>query len=94
MNAILCSKDAVHSTCSLDPYTLSEPIPISKEMVDKISRPSERHEMIARDAYYRAQRRGFAPGHELDDWLAAEHDIDALCGLIEPHPNWDLAERG
>lgn len=30
----------------------------------------------AREAYYRAERRGFAPGYELDDWLAAEAEID------------------
>ncbi len=35
-----------------------------------------RHEMIAHAAYYRAQRRGFAPGHELEDWLAAEAEVD------------------
>ncbi|HEY8507133.1 MAG TPA: DUF2934 domain-containing protein [Steroidobacteraceae bacterium] len=29
-------------------------------------------------AYFRAERRGFAPGHELDDWLAAEREIDQL----------------
>ena len=28
--------------------------------------------MIATAAYYRAAQRGFAPGHELDDWLQAE----------------------
>ena len=27
---------------------------------------------IAEAAYYRAQARGFEPGHEMDDWLAAE----------------------
>lgn len=36
-----------------------------------------REERIARAAYQRAERRGFAPGGELDDWLAAERDIDA-----------------
>ena len=25
-------------------------------------------------AYYKAQARGFAPGYELDDWLAAEKE--------------------
>lgn len=30
---------------------------------------------IALGAYFKAERRGFAPGHELDDWLEAEHDI-------------------
>ena len=31
-----------------------------------------RHRGIAERAYFRAERRGFAPDHELDDWLAAE----------------------
>ena len=35
-----------------------------------------RHEHIAVRAYYKAQRRGFAPGGELGDWLAAEQEID------------------
>jgi hypothetical protein len=40
--------------------------------------PTMRHAMITEAAYYRAQRRGFAPGHELDDWLAAEIEIDEV----------------
>jgi hypothetical protein len=28
--------------------------------------------MIAEASYYLAEARGFAPGSELDDWLAAE----------------------
>ncbi len=35
-----------------------------------------RHQMIAQAAYFRAQRRGFEPGHELEDWLAAEAEVD------------------
>ncbi|SEQ91046.1 Protein of unknown function [Nitrosomonas sp. Nm51] len=27
---------------------------------------------VAVSAYYKAQARGFEPGYELDDWLAAE----------------------
>jgi len=34
--------------------------------------------MIAEHAYYRAQCRGFVPGYEVEDWLAAERQIDAL----------------
>jgi hypothetical protein len=34
--------------------------------------------MIAERAYYRAEKRGFVPGHELEDWLAAEREIVAL----------------
>jgi hypothetical protein len=33
---------------------------------------------IAERAYYRAEKRGFVPGHELEDWLAAERELAAL----------------
>jgi hypothetical protein len=34
--------------------------------------------MIAEAAYLRAERRGFAPGSEAEDWLAAEAEVDVL----------------
>lgn len=34
---------------------------------------------IAEAAYYRALARGFAPGCELDDWLAAERELGATA---------------
>ncbi|KAA6187071.1 DUF2934 domain-containing protein [Thiohalocapsa marina] len=34
--------------------------------------------MIADAAYYLAEKRNFAPGHEQEDWLAAEAEVDAL----------------
>lgn len=37
-----------------------------------------RRGMIAEGAYLRAERRGFALGHEAEDWLAAEAEVDAL----------------
>ena len=37
-----------------------------------------RRSMIAENAYLRAERRGFAPGNEDADWLAAEQEVDAL----------------
>jgi Protein of unknown function (DUF2934) len=40
----------------------------------------ERGRMVAEAAYYRAQRRGFSPGAELEDWLEAEAEIDRLLG--------------
>lgn len=43
--------------------------------------PAQRREMIADAAYFHAQHRGFEPGHELDDWLAAENQIDAALTL-------------
>jgi hypothetical protein len=33
------------------------------------------HTAIAEAAYFHAERRDFAPGHELDDWLAGEAEI-------------------
>jgi hypothetical protein len=40
--------------------------------------PAERLRMIEMAAFFRAERRGFAPGHEFEDWLAAEAEIAAL----------------
>ena len=45
------------------------------------SDPVERQRLIAEAAYFRAERRGFAPGNEETDWLEAEKDIDmAVAG--------------
>jgi hypothetical protein len=33
------------------------------------------HRLVADAAYFRAERRGFVPGHEAEDWLAAEAEI-------------------
>jgi sterol desaturase/sphingolipid hydroxylase (fatty acid hydroxylase superfamily) len=37
--------------------------------------------MIAEAAYYRAERRGFMPGHEVSDWIQAEREILFRLGL-------------
>jgi len=37
--------------------------------------PSDLNKLVAEAAYYRAQQRGFTPGHELDDWIAAEAEV-------------------
>ena len=36
---------------------------------------------IARLAYQLSEKRGFAPGHETEDWLAAEAQVKARLGL-------------
>jgi hypothetical protein len=36
-----------------------------------------REERISEAAFFKAAARGFVPGHEWDDWLAAEKEIDA-----------------
>lgn len=39
--------------------------------------PEKRAALIAESAYFRAEKRGFEPGHESEDWLAAEAEVDA-----------------
>jgi Protein of unknown function (DUF2934) len=39
---------------------------------------ADRGARIAEAAYFRAQQRGFTPGYELEDWLAAEKEVAAL----------------
>jgi hypothetical protein len=38
----------------------------------------EWHRMIAEAAYFRAQRRNFDAGHELEDWLLAEQEVKRI----------------
>lgn len=38
----------------------------------------ERHRQISEAAYYRAMRRGFHGGSDLEDWLESEAEIDKL----------------
>ena len=45
----------------------------------------QRHEMIEIAAYFKAEQRGFAPGHELDNWLKAEQEVEES---IRPIPSY------
>ncbi|HEY5682114.1 MAG TPA: DUF2934 domain-containing protein [Sulfuricaulis sp.] len=49
----------------------------------------ERQRMIAETAYFRAMERGFSGGSSLDDWLAAEREINRLL----PSPQQQKQER-
>ena len=40
----------------------------------------ELRRFIAEAAYFRAQKRGFAPGYELQDWVEAEAEVRSLIG--------------
>jgi hypothetical protein len=35
----------------------------------------EFREMVAERAYCKAEKRGFEPGHEMEDWFEAEQEI-------------------
>ena len=40
--------------------------------------PEHRYHMIGTAAYFKAQQRGFEAGYHVQDWIAAEKDIDAM----------------
>jgi hypothetical protein len=52
------------------------------------ARSEERHRRIAEAAYYRAERRGFTPGYEDEDWIAAERDIDGAAEEFHAEDNY------
>ncbi len=71
---------------TLAPHPPANPSPVSGPSSDSASassRPDEAdaeprasHERLALAAYYCAERRGFAPGYALDDWLQAERVLN------------------
>jgi hypothetical protein len=50
--------------------------PLRFSLPPKAVTAAERHSLIEKAAYRRAERRNFEPGHELEDWLAAEAEVD------------------
>jgi Protein of unknown function (DUF2934) len=61
---------SVNSPPSFDPMRFVAP-------VDAKSREA----LIAELAYFRALKRSFEPGHEVEDWLAAEAEIEKREGV-------------
>ena len=69
-----------------EPPLLTDEVGVGEERGAEITRSTlrqrdfglsvSREERIAIEAYWRAERRGFEPGHELDDWLDAERTVD------------------
>jgi hypothetical protein len=61
------------------PAAPREPTEVTATRLERREIPSfseSRAARIAEAAYWRAERRGFAAGQELDDWLAAEREVD------------------
>jgi Protein of unknown function (DUF2934) len=62
-----------------------------KQRADKAQNPAptsaaQVQVWIAEAAYYRAERRGFEPGRETEDWLAAEAEVLARVRAGEQRP--------
>jgi hypothetical protein len=64
---IIGSEERTTIGSSIPPSEASKtPVPFTAE---------ELHALISERAYFIAQRRGFVPGHDLDDWLEAEAEV-------------------
>ncbi|HKE93136.1 MAG TPA: DUF2934 domain-containing protein, partial [Povalibacter sp.] len=69
-------KHAAIARASAAEDVTAEPVP-EVRLLGSLYPVASREERIAISAYWRAAKRQFAPGHELDDWLDAEREIDA-----------------
>jgi hypothetical protein len=70
--------------------TGAEPVKEPSSSLD--SNDGSREARISEAAFFKAAARAFAPGHEWDDWLAAEKEVDAQDGVssgaaLRPDPN-------
>ena len=75
-------------TAAARPAARTRKSPTDKPAPARVVRvtPEARRALIAETAYLRAERRGFEPGHETEDWLAAEAEVDALLKVERGSP--------
>jgi hypothetical protein len=57
---------------------------------------AERDHMVAVAAYYLAERRGFSPGQEQEDWQRAEGQIDRMLATMAQRgiDRWQFERAG
>jgi len=88
MNTKLDGAHVAHSAASQHRMVMSEqdpgPPPEAIRWTTSMQEQSAaaRRERIAVVAYYLSEARGFAPGHEAEDWLMAQAQVDALDAAI------------
>lgn len=58
--------------------TLKKTRASNKTTAKKTVTPEERYQMIMTAAYFLAERHGFSSGRALEDWIAAEKEIDNM----------------
>jgi len=67
--------------------SVTNPSSLTDQPVLAIS-PEQRCHYVEVAAFYIAERRGFAPGNPVDDWCAAEQEVDRLIATGHfTHPN-------
>ena len=75
------------STAAQQPSTETEVTAAQLERREIPSFSESREARIAEAAYWRAERRGFTAGQELDDWLAAEKEVDGDIASTQTRPS-------
>jgi hypothetical protein len=86
------SKPATPEPVTVPPDVTMDAMPPSKARAKRAAvepplvTPDRRRGMIAEAAYLRAERRGFAPGGEEEDWMAAEAEVDQLLSADRRAP--------
>lgn len=56
------------------PVEARKPAKAAPDSQPKLS-PEEVYKLIQESAYFKAKARGFAPGHEVQDWIEAEQEV-------------------
>jgi hypothetical protein len=56
--------------------------------------PEQRENMIREAAYFRYVQRGPVPGHDFDDWLAAEAELFGAEAEPQPSEQIEMTELG
>jgi hypothetical protein len=54
---------------------VNTPASVPQAQLTAVPSTQEIYDMICEAAYYRAEKRGFTPGLEAEDWLQAEADV-------------------
>jgi hypothetical protein len=68
-----------------------EPLSVSAAAQSSSPEQHKWQERVAEAAYYLAERRGFQPGHEHEDWLEAEKQVRGATNA--PMRTRDKADR-
>ncbi|ALK07926.1 DUF2934 domain-containing protein [Blastochloris viridis] len=72
------AEPVVAATVAVDTEAAAVPAAANGHDAAAAISPEERAAMVADAAYYRAERRQFAPGFEQEDWFDAEREIEQL----------------
>ena len=78
--AAAAPKPAARKAAAAGKTAVRKPVGTPSRTAVARSSATGREDMVRTAAYYRAERRGFAPGYEWEDWLAAEAQVSALAG--------------